>query len=118
VRLNVYLEDLNVIEFKQSPAYLIEDLFADIGGTLGLWMGISVLTIMELIELLIQLVLLLFNSEKKLRSPSDPLPNGPLNGMMDQNDHFDSYNRRSDFEGFDKAEYFKPISDLPDDSPV
>jgi uncharacterized membrane protein len=65
VRLNVYLEDLNVIEFKQSPAYLIEDLFADIGGTLGLWMGISVLTIMELIELLIQLVLLLFNSEKK-----------------------------------------------------
>lgn len=118
VRLNVYLEDLNVIEFKQSPAYLIEDLFADIGGTLGLWMGISVLTIMELIELLIQLVLLLFNSEKKLRSPSDPLPNGPLNGMMDQHDHFDSYNRRSDFEGFDKAEYFKPISDLPDDSPV
>ncbi|XP_076110073.1 FMRFamide-activated amiloride-sensitive sodium channel-like isoform X1 [Mytilus galloprovincialis] len=118
IRLNIYLEDLNVVEFKQSAAYEIEDLFADIGGTLGLWMGISVLTIMELIELVIQLIILLFNSEKKIPQPNDPVPNGPFHGMMDQNDHYDPYNKRSDFESFDKAEYYKPMSDLPEDSPV
>lgn len=65
LRLNVYLEDLSVVEYRQLPAYGLADLFADIGGTLGLWMGISVLTIMELIELIIRLFFLLFNSETK-----------------------------------------------------
>ncbi|XP_052780063.1 FMRFamide-activated amiloride-sensitive sodium channel-like isoform X2 [Mya arenaria] len=64
IRLNIYLEDLSVVEFKQMPAYGITDLFADIGGTLGLWMGISVLTIMELVELIMSLILLLFDSEE------------------------------------------------------
>ncbi|KAL4225922.1 hypothetical protein ACF0H5_013910 [Mactra antiquata] len=63
IRLNIYLEDLSVVEFMQMPAYEIADLFADIGGTLGLWMGISVLTIMELIELIVSLIMLLCNSE-------------------------------------------------------
>ncbi|KAH3714687.1 FMRFamide-activated amiloride-sensitive sodium channel-like [Dreissena polymorpha] len=63
IRLNIYLEDLSVVEFKQMPAYELADLFADIGGTLGLWMGISVLTIMELVELLIRVSMLLCDSE-------------------------------------------------------
>ena len=63
IRLNIYLEDLSIVEFMQMPAYDLADLFADIGGTLGLWMGISVLTIMELVELIVSLVMLLFNSE-------------------------------------------------------
>lgn len=65
LRLNVYMEDLSVVEYRQLPAYGLADLFADIGGTLGLWMGISVLTIMELVELIIRLFFLLFNSETK-----------------------------------------------------
>ncbi|KAH9494543.1 hypothetical protein Btru_042390 [Bulinus truncatus] len=64
LRLNIYLEDLSVVEYRQLPAYGLADLFADIGGTLGLWMGISVLTIMELMELIIRLICLVFNVEK------------------------------------------------------
>lgn len=71
LRLNVYLEDLSVVEYRQLPAYGLADLFADIGGTLGLWMGISVLTIMELMELIIRLFFLLFNSENHLPKLSD-----------------------------------------------
>ncbi|XP_076464690.1 FMRFamide-activated amiloride-sensitive sodium channel-like [Babylonia areolata] len=63
LRLNVYLEDLSVVKYKQMPAYGMEDLFADIGGTLGLWMGVSVLTIMELLELVIRLSYLFFKAE-------------------------------------------------------
>ncbi|CAL1527011.1 unnamed protein product [Lymnaea stagnalis] len=65
LRLNIYLEDLSVVEYRQLPAYGLADLFADIGGTLGLWMGISVLTIMELVELIIRLIGLMFNVEKE-----------------------------------------------------
>ncbi|KAL8590301.1 hypothetical protein ACOMHN_006417 [Nucella lapillus] len=63
LRLNVYLEDLSVVKYKQMPAYGMEDLFADIGGTLGLWMGVSVLTIMELLELVFRLSHLFFKAE-------------------------------------------------------
>ncbi|KAK7493929.1 hypothetical protein BaRGS_00014811 [Batillaria attramentaria] len=71
LRLNIYLEDLSVVEYRQLPAYGLADLFADIGGTLGLWMGISVLTIMELIELVIRLFFLLSNAENHLPSMDD-----------------------------------------------
>lgn len=71
IRLNIYLEDLSVVEFMQMPAYDLADLFADIGGTLGLWMGISVLTIMELVELIVSLVMLLFNSESNVSGESN-----------------------------------------------
>ena len=71
LRLNIYLEDLSIVEFTQMPAYELADLFADIGGTLGLWMGISVLTIMELVELVIRLILLLLQSENHNNCNSD-----------------------------------------------
>nr|AAK20896.1 FMRFamide-gated and pH-modulated sodium channel [Lymnaea stagnalis] len=67
LRLNIYLEDLSVVEYRQLPAYGLADLFADIGGTLGLWMGISVLTIMELMELIIRLVGLVFSERDEPR---------------------------------------------------
>ncbi|XP_076442529.1 FMRFamide-activated amiloride-sensitive sodium channel-like [Babylonia areolata] len=65
LRLNVYLEDLSVVKYKQMPAYGLEDLFADIGGTLGLWMGVSVLTIMEILELVVRLANLFLRAEWK-----------------------------------------------------
>ncbi|XP_025106862.1 FMRFamide-activated amiloride-sensitive sodium channel-like isoform X2 [Pomacea canaliculata] len=82
LRLNIYLEDLSVVEYRQLPAYGLADLFADIGGTLGLWMGISVLTIMELMELIIRLFFLLLNSEKSMI------------GVNDKNDHLEISNNK------------------------
>lgn len=45
--------------------YDIVDLLLDIGGILGLWMGISILIIMELVEFAIRLVVILFKSENR-----------------------------------------------------
>lgn len=45
--------------------YDIADLLLDIGGILGLWMGISILIIMELVEFAIRLVVILFKSENR-----------------------------------------------------
>nr|Q25011.1 RecName: Full=FMRFamide-activated amiloride-sensitive sodium channel; AltName: Full=FANACH [Cornu aspersum]CAA63084.1 FMRFamide-activated amiloride-sensitive sodium channel [Cornu aspersum]prf//2202327A FMRFamide-gated Na channel [Cornu aspersum] len=95
LRLNIYLEDLSVVEYRQLPAYGLADLFADIGGTLGLWMGISVLTIMELIELVIRLTGLVFNSEKGL-------PRGPttVNNNNGSNNHSQSTSQHQLYNGY------------------
>ena len=64
LKLDIYFEDLYVEELNQIPAYGLENLLADIGGTLGLWMGISVLTIAELIELIIRLCSIVTKADK------------------------------------------------------
>lgn len=107
LRLNVYLEDLSVVKYKQMPAYGMEDLVADIGGTLGLWMGVSVLTIMELLELIFRLSYLFMRAERKPEGPSlserqketstrgDSL-NEERNGRSRSRSPFDDNNHHSD----------------------
>ena len=46
-RVNIYFENVNMYQKKQTAAYGVWDLFADVGGILGLWVGISVLTVTE-----------------------------------------------------------------------
>ncbi|KAK2154561.1 hypothetical protein LSH36_265g03020 [Paralvinella palmiformis] len=51
-RLNVYVADSNVIKTQESPEYGSNQLVSDIGGQLGLWVGISVITLTEVLELM------------------------------------------------------------------
>ena len=50
-RLNVYVADSNVIKTQESPDYEPNQLVSDIGGQLGIWVGISIITLSEVIEL-------------------------------------------------------------------
>lgn len=54
-RLNVYIADSNVLKTEESQDYTQSQLLSDIGGQLGLWVGISVITLAEVLELLIDL---------------------------------------------------------------
>lgn len=49
-RLHVYLESLDLETMTETPSYRMTDLFADIGGILGLYLGLSIGTIFELIQ--------------------------------------------------------------------
>lgn len=51
LRLNVYFESLNTDIRRQREAYDGAALFSDIGGTLGLWIGCSMLTVCEFLQL-------------------------------------------------------------------
>lgn len=55
VRLNVYLKDLIVEEVIQKRTYELQNLFSDMGGTFGLWIGVSILSWFEIFELLVKL---------------------------------------------------------------
>ena len=57
VRLNVYIKSLVIKEYIQQGSYTFFNLFSDIGGTFGLWIGMSLLTWGEVLELLIKVTL-------------------------------------------------------------
>jgi len=46
----------NVLQTEEQEDYMTTQLLADIGGQLGLWVGVSVITLAELLELLIDFV--------------------------------------------------------------
>ena len=48
-RLNVYFRDVVVLERKQYPRTGLADLFSNIGGLLGLWAGLSLMTLVEIV---------------------------------------------------------------------
>lgn len=50
----------NIIIFQQMPSFL-----SDIGGLMGMWIGISVLTIVELLELIAVLFMTVFKMYSK-----------------------------------------------------
>ena len=55
-RLNVYVADGNVLQTEEQEDYVTTQLLADVGGQLGLWVGVSVITLAELVELLLDFV--------------------------------------------------------------
>ncbi|XP_077994420.1 epithelial sodium channel subunit beta-like [Glandiceps talaboti] len=59
VRLQIFFEELNYQSIKESPAYTEFDLLSDIGGQLGLWIGVSMITVFEIVEFLAAILTLL-----------------------------------------------------------
>ena len=55
-RLNVYIADSNVVKTQESADYTRNQVVSDIGGQLGLWVGISIITFAEVLELFLDLL--------------------------------------------------------------
>uniref|UniRef100_A0A915Q088 Uncharacterized protein n=1 Tax=Setaria digitata TaxID=48799 RepID=A0A915Q088_9BILA len=65
--VEVFYEQLNYELLKESEAYGLVNLLADVGGHLGLWMGFSVITMIECAVLFIDLITLCCNQLKEKR---------------------------------------------------
>ncbi|XP_006815229.1 epithelial sodium channel subunit alpha-like [Saccoglossus kowalevskii] len=50
LKVNIYYEQFNYESITESPAYQAEDFLSDVGGQMGLWIGMSVITIFEFLE--------------------------------------------------------------------
>ncbi|KAJ1354695.1 hypothetical protein KIN20_011696 [Parelaphostrongylus tenuis] len=51
--LEIYYEQMSYEILKESESYSIVNLVSDVGGQMGLWMGASVLTAIEIVIFLI-----------------------------------------------------------------
>ncbi|XP_071953220.1 epithelial sodium channel subunit alpha-like [Antedon mediterranea] len=69
--LDIYFGDLNYDAMEQSPLYSKSDLAGGLGGTVGLWIGVSVLTVFEAIEFLYDAVCLLLKKAGKKQAKSN-----------------------------------------------
>ncbi|XP_033634310.1 degenerin mec-4-like [Asterias rubens] len=49
-KVDVFFQEFNYQYIKQLPAYAFVNLISDVGGQLGLWLGLSVLTMFEFVE--------------------------------------------------------------------
>ena len=63
--LNVYFDDLKYTLISESPKTSIFDLIANIGSALGLFIGISLLSFFEILEYMMELGLICFESFKE-----------------------------------------------------
>lgn len=65
--VNIYFDELEYSLIEHYPSQTLGDLISSIGGTLGLFLGISILSFVEMLEILIDLVYLLIGSCYKNR---------------------------------------------------
>jgi len=54
-KVNVYITDSNVMQIIEEPATTITQLISEIGGQLGIWIGVSVITISEVLETIMKI---------------------------------------------------------------
>ncbi len=56
VRLNIFMSSLTVLQYQETPSYGEVKLLSDLGGIFGFWIGMSIMTWVEVIELLLHLI--------------------------------------------------------------
>ena len=61
LQVNIFYPSLTYTKISESPKMSITDLLSNLGGTLGLYIGISFLSLIEIVEMLIELLLTSFN---------------------------------------------------------
>ena len=57
-RLEIYFEEMRFASIKETPKYNISTLFGTLGGNLGLWLGWSILSMLEFLEWMYKLCLI------------------------------------------------------------
>ena len=64
VSIRAYFPELKYTLINQQPKVEVFDLVSSVGGTLGLFLGISFLSFVEIIELLIEIAFIFFKAKK------------------------------------------------------
>ncbi len=74
MEIHVYFDELKETFISESPKFQVQDLVANFGGTLGLCLGASFLSLAEFLELLIEILIIVWNKckRKNLKIESGP----------------------------------------------
>jgi len=61
--LNIYFSSMKFTEIKQTPKINVIDLISNLGGVLGIFLGFSVFSLIEIVEVAAQVMGVLLNGE-------------------------------------------------------
>ena len=64
IAFNVYYDDLKFISISEVAKTTTTDLISNVGGLLGLFIGISFLSFGEIIEMILEVIFILFENSK------------------------------------------------------
>lgn len=67
ISFEVFYTSLEYTMISQSPRYLFIDLVSSLGGTLGVFLGASLLSLMEVIEFFIAACMIMTRRKDKLK---------------------------------------------------
>ncbi|KAK0055370.1 amiloride-sensitive sodium channel subunit gamma-2 [Biomphalaria pfeifferi] len=67
LKLNIFYRDLNFQEMKEESDYDKYQLMSDFGGTIGLWLGLSILSAFEIVQLFLGAYCILLKKADKRR---------------------------------------------------
>ena len=116
-RLNVYVADYNVIKTEESAEYTQAQLLSDIGGQLGLWVGISVITLAEVIELLVDIIkwLVMRRRRPSSRGSTDLESGEPQKQELNMNPECSSCScLRNNHNGYTSVTACEEVCEIPD----
>jgi hypothetical protein len=63
VNVKIFYEGLYYTEISETESQTVFDLISSIGGTMGLFIGISLLSFIEILEIIIEILILLFTKK-------------------------------------------------------
>ncbi|XP_071517138.1 uncharacterized protein [Panulirus ornatus] len=79
--LHIYLDSKSFELFDESPTYTWDTLLSNLGGSLGLFVGVSMVSLMEVLELLLDLLILgIRRSHQPRRRRPSPAPTSDEGG--------------------------------------
>ncbi|XP_048584085.1 amiloride-sensitive sodium channel subunit beta isoform X2 [Nematostella vectensis] len=93
LEVNIFFKELNYDFIEESVAYELVNFLSDIGGQLGLWVGVSVMTGAEVVELALLIFFKVFCRKPRkvtVNSEGDPEPNVLSNSQL-QLESIDNY---------------------------
>jgi Amiloride-sensitive sodium channel len=82
IQLNIRFDEPHPYVIADSPAMTLDDLLSSFGGTLSLWLGITVMFLVELVDLFISFVYAIFPAylrKKRTETPSTTTKAGSSN---------------------------------------
>ena len=64
LNLNIFYSALKYVQIIQTPKTTLIDLISNLGGSIGIFLGFSIFSLLEIIEILVQMILIFFLNKK------------------------------------------------------
>jgi len=71
VQVNIYFETLDTEVTEEKPAYDLNDFGSDVGGNMGLFLGCSLLTLCEFVDLIVIMCLRCWRKKNMVHMKED-----------------------------------------------